>query len=72
MINNSPIDNLTDNTASPDESGEWVITLYEPYPLPPEPPYHLPPEPKEDGNADEGWVLTIYEPYCLPLEQDNP
>ena len=63
MTNNAPAKNLADNPASPDESGEWVITLYEPYHLPAEPPYHLPPEPKEDGDKDEGWVLTIYEPY---------
>ena len=70
MINNAPAKNLANNTPD-DESGEWVITLYEPYPLPPEPPYHLPPEAKEGGDAGEGWVLTIYEPYCLPLGQDN-
>ena len=63
MTNNAPADNLTDNTPD-DESGEWVITLYE--------PYRLPPEPKEGGDKDEGWVLTIYEPYCLPLGQDGP
>ena len=62
MIDNAPAKNLADNTPD-DESGEWVITHYE--------PYRLPPEPKEDGEAGDGWVLTIYEPYCLPLEQDN-
>lgn len=70
MTNNAPAKNLADNT--PDESGEWVLTLYEPYHLPAEPPYYVPPEPKEDGDAGEGWVLTIYEPYCLPVGQDNP
>ena len=72
MTNNAPAKNLADNTPD-EESGEWVLTLYEPYHLPPEPPYHLPPEPKEEGDEDEGWVLTVYEPYCLPveLEQDN-
>ena len=64
MNSNAPADNLTDNPASPDESGEWVITLYE--------PYHVPPEPKEGGDEGDGWVLTIYEPYCLPLRQQTP
>ena len=72
MTNNTLADNLTDNAASPDESGEWVLTRYEPYHLPVEPPYHVPPEPKENGDESEGWVLTIYEPYCLPLAPDNP
>ena len=72
MNNNTPAENPTDNNSPCEESGEWVITLYEPYHLPAESPYHVPPEPKEDGGEDEGWVLTIYEPYCLPLEQDNP
>ena len=67
MTNNAPAKNLADNTPD-DESGEWVITHYEPYHLPAEPPYHLPPEPKEEGDEDEGWVLTIYEPYCLPVK----
>ena len=54
MINNAPTKNLADNTPD-EESGEWVITLYEPYCLPAEPPYHVPPEPDESV----GWVLTI-------------
>ena len=72
MINNAPAKNLADNTPD-DESGEWAVTLYVPYYLPPEPPYHLPAEPEIDGDAGEGWVLTIYEPYCLPakLEEES-
>ena len=70
MSNNAPADNLTDNTPG-EESGEWAITLYEPYHLPAEPPYHVPPEPDEGGDAGEGWVLTIYEPYCLPAKREE-
>ena len=72
MSNNVSVEKDRDNDVPCDASGEWVITLYEPYYLPPEPPYHLPAEPEIDGDAGEGWVLTIYEPYCLPLGQDNP
>ena len=70
-MNNAPVGNHKDHTIPDDESGEWAITLYEPYDLPSEPPYPLPPEAKEGGDADEGWVLTIYEPYCLPLGHDS-
>ena len=70
MINNAPAKNLADNTPD-EESGEWMLTLYEPYHLPAEPPYHVPPEPEEDEDADEGWLLTIYEPYCLPAKREE-
>lgn len=59
-MNNAPVGNHKDHTIPDDESGEWAITLYEPYPLPP--------EAKEGGDTDEEWVLTIYEPYCLPVK----
>ena len=75
MNSNTPAKDSRNNNSPCEESGEWVITLYEPYHLPAKPPYHLPPEPKEDGDEGEGWVLTIYEPYCLPakiLGQDSP
>ena len=52
MNNNLSVEKGRGNDALCEESGEWVITLYEPYHLPAEPPYHVPPEPKEDG--DEG------------------
>lgn len=66
-MNNTPIGNPTDNNL-PDESGEWELTLYEPYHLPAESPYHRPAEPEKDGGGTEGWVLTVYEPYCLPVK----
>ena len=68
MNSNTPAKDSRNNNSPCDESGEWGITLYEPYHLPAEPPYHVPPEPKEDGDEGEGWVLTIYEPYCLPVK----
>lgn len=70
-MNNTLSHPTTDNNVPCEESGEWRLTLYEPYDLPSEPPYHRPPEPQENGDASEGWVLTIYEPYCLPVGQDS-
>ena len=64
MNSNAPAKDSRNNNSPCEESGEWILILYE--------PYLLPPEPKEDGDESEGWVLTIYEPYCLPLEPDNP
>ena len=72
MNSNAPAKDSRNNSSPCEESGEWILILYEPYLLPAEPPYHLPPEPKEDGDESEGRVLTIYNPYCLPLEPDNP
>ena len=67
-MNNTLSHPATDNDFPCDESGEWMLTLYEPYTPPAKPPYHQPPELKENGDKSEGWVLTIYEPYCLSAE----
>ena len=48
MSNNVSVEKDRDNDAPCEDSGEWVITLYE--------PYHLPPEPKEEGDEGEGWI----------------
>ena len=70
-MSNISTENTENNPVSDEETGQWAITLYEPYHVPAKPPYHLPPEPKEDGDGSEEWVLTIYEPYCLSIEQEG-
>ena len=61
MNSNAPAKDSRNNNSPCDESGEWGLTLYE--------PYHLPPEPKEDGDEARGGFLRFMSRIACLLNQ---